>query len=137
MSTLNQLSNPPNHAPFSPSYSHICSTPISATKNLIAIAGQIGHDSATNTIPTTFLDQVSLALQNVKKCLDSAGAKKTDIISVRQYVVNIADHDYKGRVEIYSKWMDGWAPPSTLIGVQGLATKDFLYEIEVMAIVGE
>jgi enamine deaminase RidA (YjgF/YER057c/UK114 family) len=54
---------------------------------------------------------------------------------VRQYVVGIEGHDYKGRVERYRAWMEGHAPPSTLIGVAGLATKEMLYEIEVMAVV--
>ena len=54
---------------------------------------------------------------------------------VRQYIVGIEGHDYKGRVERYMAWIEGHTPPSTLIGVAGLATKEMLYEIEVMAIV--
>jgi enamine deaminase RidA (YjgF/YER057c/UK114 family) len=54
---------------------------------------------------------------------------------VRQYIVRIEEHDYKGRVERYMTWMGDHTPPSTLIGVAGLATKEMLYEIEVMAVV--
>ena len=49
--------------------------------------------------------------------------------------MGIEGHDYKGRVERYMAWMEGHTPPSTLIGVAGLATKEMLYEIEVMAVV--
>jgi enamine deaminase RidA (YjgF/YER057c/UK114 family) len=56
---------------------------------------------------------------------------------VRQYIVKIEEHDYKGRVERYMAWMEGHTPPSTMIGVAGLATREMLYEIEVMAVVTE
>lgn len=135
---LPHVFNPTTHIPFHPSYSHICSTPLLPTSKLITIAGQIGRfgdPSSGNTTPSSFLEQVSIALQNVQTCLEAAGAKKTDIVQVKQYVVDIAGHDYKGRVELYVEWMGGHKPPSTLIGVQGLATKELLYEIEVMAVV--
>jgi enamine deaminase RidA (YjgF/YER057c/UK114 family) len=80
---------------------------------------------------------VKLALLNLQICLDAAGAKKTDIVSVRQYVVNLLDQDYDARVKLYLKFMEGHTPPSTLIGVQALAARDLLYEIEVMAVVNE
>jgi enamine deaminase RidA (YjgF/YER057c/UK114 family) len=133
-STSPHVFSPENHPPFHPSYSHISTTTLHPTSKLISIAGQIGHDSTTNTIPTSFLAQVELALANVQTCLDAAGAKKTDIVSMRQYVVNALEHDYAGRVAIYEKFMDGHKPPSTLIGVEALAKKELLYEIEVMAV---
>ena len=49
--------------------------------------------------------------------------------------MKIEDHDYKSRVERYMAWMEGHAPPTTLIGVMGLAKTEMLYEIEVMAVV--
>lgn len=134
-STSPQVSNPDDHAPFHPSYSHISTVTLHPTSKLISIAGQIGHDSTTKSTPASLAEQVELALANVQKCLDAAGAKKTDIVSVRQYVVNVLEHDYAKRVELYEKFMDGHKPPSTLIGVQGLAKKEFLYEIEVTAVV--
>jgi enamine deaminase RidA (YjgF/YER057c/UK114 family) len=80
---------------------------------------------------------VELALVNLQKCLDAAGAKKTDIVSVRQYIVNLLDQDFDGRVKLYRQFMEGHTPPSTLIGVQALAARELLYEIEVMAVVNE
>jgi enamine deaminase RidA (YjgF/YER057c/UK114 family) len=129
-----QVSDPKNLPAFHPSYSQICTTTLLPTTRLITIAGQIGADAAKN-VPKGFIDQVELALSNVQTCLDTAGAKKTDIVSVRQYVVNLLEQDYAKRAELYGKFMDGHKPPSTLVGVQALATKDLLYEIEVMAVV--
>lgn len=74
------------------------------------------------------------------KCLAAVGADKTDIVQVRQYVVNLL-RDGQGqdpeRAKRYVQWMDGARPPSTLLGVQTLARKDLLYEIEVVAVVKE
>jgi enamine deaminase RidA (YjgF/YER057c/UK114 family) len=138
MSSSNlKIFSPEGHAPFRPTYSHISITTLQPTTKLISIAGQIGHDSTTDNIPSSFADQVELALRNVQKCLDAAGAKKTDIVSVRQYVVNLLEQDAVKRGEIYEKFMDGHKPPSTLLGVQALAAKDLLYEIEVMAVINE
>jgi enamine deaminase RidA (YjgF/YER057c/UK114 family) len=134
-STTPHVFSPDDLAPFHPSYSHICSTPLLPTARLVTFAGQIGLDSTTRSVPTSFREQVELALANLQKCLDAAGVKKTDIVHVKHFIVNILDRDYNDRVEPYMKFMDGYAPPSTLLGVQALATKDLLYEIEVMAVV--
>ncbi|RDW56518.1 hypothetical protein BP5796_13159 [Coleophoma crateriformis] len=133
-STGRQVFNPESLPSLHPSYSHISVTPLQPTSKLITIAGQVALDASTNTIPSSFGDQVELALANVKTCLDAAGAKITDIINVRQYIVNITEHDYATRVALYGKFMDGHKPPNTLVGVQGLAKKEFLFEIEVMAV---
>ena len=129
-----QLYNPPNHLPFAPTYSHICSVPISDASRLISFAGQVGHDSQTGKTPDTLAEQIELALKNVDKCLEASGAKKEDIVSVRQYVVNLQPVD-PARGRIYSEWIGNRKPPSTLLGVQSLAARELLYEIEVTAVV--
>lgn len=134
----NRTFNPPGHNTFAPTYSHISSISISPTSTLISIAGQVGHDSTTNTIPPTLAEQCTLAFANVDKCLAAAGAKKEDIVQVRQYVVNLLrdgeGQDIEGPRR-YAEWMGGLKPPSTRLGVQTLAHKDLLYEIEVVCVV--
>lgn len=114
--------------------------PISSTRTLITIAGQIGQDPQTDTIPSTLGEQCSLAFKNMDKCLAAVGADKTDIVHVRHYVVNLL-RDGQGqdpeRAKRYVAWMDGAKPPSTLLGVQTLAHQDLLYEIEVVAVLKE
>ncbi|KIV87997.1 hypothetical protein PV10_09176 [Exophiala mesophila] len=131
----NQTFNPPGHDTWSPTYSHISSTPISATHNLISFAGQVGGNSSTHHVPGTLGEQVALALSNVDRCMAAAGATKADIIQVRQYVVNLLPQD-PVRAKLYTEWLgDAVKPPSTLIGVQSLAAPELLYEIEVVAVV--
>lgn len=80
-------------------------------------------------------DQVELALANLKKCLDAVGATPHDIISVRQYVVDLLNSDAAVRRDKYLAFMGSARPPVTLLGVATLARKAILYEIEVMAVV--
>jgi enamine deaminase RidA (YjgF/YER057c/UK114 family) len=128
--------SPPDVAAPHKSYSHICSTTLVSGSKLLTFAGQIGVDvdSANREPAPTFRGQVELALANVTKCLAAAGATTRDIVSVRQYVVNLLPMD-PCRRELYEEWLGDHRPPSTLVGVAALAGENLLYEIEVMAIV--
>lgn len=130
-----QYSNPPDHPPFAPTYSHISRVPLSSTTTLISLAGQVGYDANSKVIPPNLPNQVTIALYNVDRCLAAAGATKEDIVQVRQYVVKLHDPFDPKRAAVYSKWIGDAKPPSTLIGVESLASKELLYEIEVMAVV--
>ena len=134
----NECFNPSGHEPNVSTYSHISRVPISTTHSLISFAGQIGRDSTTNNIPPAFIDQVTLSYANVDKCLEAVGATKADIVQVRQYIVNLqrggegVDPEYRKK---YAEWMGGVKPPSTVLGVESLAAKELLYEIEVVCVV--
>ncbi|KAF2790151.1 YjgF-like protein, partial [Melanomma pulvis-pyrius CBS 109.77] len=119
-------------------YSHISRIPISPNSTLVSFAGQIGRDSSNLNIPTTLAEQCTIAFANVDKCLEAVGAKKEDIIQVRQYIVNLL-RDGQGqdpeRAKRYAEWMGGLRPPSTVLGISALAHKDLLYEIEIICVV--
>ena len=138
MSSQNETFNPPNHPTFSPTYSHISRLPISPTSTLVSFAGQVGHDPSTSTTGATLAEQCRIAFSNVDKCLAAAGARKEDIVQVRQYVVDLL-RGGKGqdpeRAKLYVEWMGGLKPPSTLLGIDALAAKELVYEIEVIAVV--
>ena len=129
-----KILNPSNVAQPTPTYSHVLKCPISPTASLITVAGQIGVDSTTNTVPPTMGEQVECALTNLDNCLKAAGATAKDIIKVTHYIVNYDPSD-RSRIEPYFKLMGDHRPPSTLVGVATLAQKELLYEIEAMAIV--
>ncbi|KAK3045954.1 hypothetical protein LTR09_012518 [Extremus antarcticus] len=128
--------NPPQVHPPQPSYSHICITSLGNGMRLLTLAGQIGRDSETGNIPSTLAAQVEVALKNVGKCLEASNAKITDIVRVQQFVVDLLSQD-SSRAQAYLKFMGEHRPPSTLIGVNALAGKELLYEIEVTAVAKE
>lgn len=125
---------------FSPTYSHISRTALSPISTLISFAGQIGADTSNGNrnIPSSLAEQCDLAFANVDKCLAAAGARKDDIVQVRQYVVDLlrggAGQDPE-RAKRYVAWIGELRPPSTLLGVQALAAPGLLYEIEVVCVV--
>lgn len=132
--------NPEGQTTFSPTYSHISRVPISSTGTLVSIAGQIGVDATTGSIPPTLSEQCQLAFANVDRCLEAAGACKGDIVQVRQYVVDLlrgGQGQDPDRTKLYVEWMGELRPPSTLLGVQALAHRDLLYEIEIVCLVQE
>ena len=127
--------NPEGVAPPKPTYSHICTTTLTGPAKLITIAGQIGTDPAGH-VPTSYYEQVSNALSNLKSCLEAAGATTRDIVKVTHYIVKYDPKD-RERGRLYLEFMGGHKPPSTLIPVPALADEGLLYEIEAMAIVSE
>lgn len=138
MSNQIQIFDPPGLSAAAPTYSMISITPLSPTTKLISLAGQVGHESTTNQTPSSFAEQVRVALANVDKCLAAAGASKKDIITNRQYIVRLSQlskEDFKARADIVLEWWDDLKPsPDTLLGVESLAAPEYLYEIEVQAI---
>lgn len=138
--------NPEGHPPQAPTYSHISTVPLSSTTRLVSFAGQVGvpPPSASSPAPEapSFADQVRAALANVDVCLAAAGVGKKDIISNRQYVVKLASldaSDFNARADILMDWWrstegERLLPPDTLIGVDSLAGKAILFEIEITCI---
>lgn len=124
-----------------PSYKHVCVTPIRPTSRLVTLAGQTGDYKAE------WIEQVKGAYENVRKCLESAGASPRDIIHVRHYIVNNSGDEQlnqkdiveRGWAPLWIEFMDqhggGHKPPDTVLGVASLALKGLLYEVEVWAIV--
>ena len=129
-----RLINPSSVPPPRPTYSHVQTTPISPTCTLITIAGQIGVDPETRTVPSTFAEQVEIALENLRNCLTAAGAEPKDIVKIQHFVVNLDPKD-TSRAEKYLKFIGDHRPPSTLLGVAALAEPGMLYEVEAMAVV--
>lgn len=134
MSAQNQTFNPTNLPPWAPTYAQISRVPISSTTDLISFAGQPGGNPTTKSIPSSLGEQVSAALANVDVCLQAVGATKQDIVQVRQYVVNLLPQD-SARAKVYAEWIGEAKPPSTLVGVSGLADQRMLFEIEVICVV--
>ena len=133
--------NPKDH-PISPaSYRHVSEVPLSTTTKLVSFAGQVGMTDTSNPSPSLG-DQVRIALGNVDICLASACVTKSDIISVRQYLVkftSMSTEDQDARSDAYKKWWDGTEgdnppPPLTLIGVDSLYKEECLFEIEITCV---
>lgn len=104
---------------------------------LVFFAGQVGMNDPSNSSPSLG-DQVWIALENVDICLEAAGVTKSDIISVRQYLVKSTSMstDYQNaRSEPCKQWWeetegDNAPPPLT----DSLYREECLCEVEVKCV---
>jgi enamine deaminase RidA (YjgF/YER057c/UK114 family) len=80
--------------------------------------------------------QAAQALANLKLVLNEAGAKPSDVVRMRTYLVNHTPDDLKAIGRLLVDFYEGAEPAAnTVVGVARLAMPEFLCEIEVTAAV--
>lgn len=101
----------------------------------VYISGQVGWDNKENIISKNDLaKQTDKAFENLKCAVESADGTMSDFVSLRIYI----KHDYMNKTKPVSenlkKYFPTDPPVTTWIGVQSLADKDFLIEIDGIAV---
>lgn len=109
-----------------PTYSHLTTT--TGPSRIIFTAGQVGAD-ANGVVPASADAQIALALENLSRCLEAAGATVRDIVKLTYYIVN---YDPKKRLQTphLLKFLKGHRPAATLVPVPALALPEYLFEVE-------
>jgi 2-iminobutanoate/2-iminopropanoate deaminase len=105
-------------------------------KTTVYVSGQVGWNAIQQiTDPADLGVQTRQALENIEVAVAAAGGRRTDIVSLRLYIVG--DHIHNAlsvREALLSFFPAENLPTSTWIGVSALASKDFLIEIEAVAV---
>jgi 2-iminobutanoate/2-iminopropanoate deaminase len=126
---MNTLSNPDTvHKPLG-KYHHTVKVPDNS--EWLAIAGQVGMDGE-GKIAGGIREQSEQAFRNIVACLESNGMGKEDLVKLTVYLTDarfIGDY----RTARSAVLGDEIQPASTLVIVSGLATPDFLVEVEAWA----
>jgi enamine deaminase RidA (YjgF/YER057c/UK114 family) len=120
-----------------PAYSQGVSVP--ATARFVHVGGQNGIDAAGRIVGKGDIAvQTSQALGNLSSVLAAGGAKPDDLVSLSVYLLE--DADLRVAFGVWAKfWGARGRPPMVkLLRVVGLASPDFLIEIEGWAaIIGD
>ena len=105
-------------------------------KTTVYISGQVGWNASQQiTDPADLGAQTRQALENIEVAVAAAGGSRTDIVSMRLYIVGDHIHNARSvREALLAFFPAENLPTSTWIGVSALASKDFLIEIEAVAV---
>ena len=127
---MNKFLNPESvAAPIVPSYTHTVEVPPGA--RWLAISGQLGIDSKGKLLEGAGKQAVQ-AFRNVVACLEANAMDKQDLVKINIYLTDSRFiPDYRAaREEVLG---DDTKPAATLVIVDGLASPDFLVEVEAWA----
>jgi 2-iminobutanoate/2-iminopropanoate deaminase len=96
-------------------------------KRWLVLSGQIGM-RPDGTLPDDPIEQIRMALENVRKNLEAAGMGIQDLVKVTFYLVG--EIDTAKRREVMAEWLGGHTPCSTLLYVAALATPTLKVEVD-------
>jgi len=113
---------------FSPSLS------VSGGVRQIFVSGQVSKDISGKVVGKGDMHaQIQQVGENVRMCLEAAGATLADLVKTTTYVTDI-DEFFK-HVDIRHRYFGPGLPTSTTIEVRRLAHPDYMVEIDGLAIV--
>jgi enamine deaminase RidA (YjgF/YER057c/UK114 family) len=108
---------------------------VASGKRMVFVAGQVAVDPQGKVVGRGDLGaQAKQAFRNVVSALKSAGAGPSDVAKITWYVVNYSETVRPTIVAARGEVFGEHTPASTLIGVQALASPDYLIEVEAIAV---
>jgi enamine deaminase RidA (YjgF/YER057c/UK114 family) len=120
--------NPIDIAPPLAAYVH--QIEISGHERLLVISGQVGQNG-DGFVPEDPIEQLTLALENLKRNLAAAHMVLEDLVKLNFYLVG--EIDTAKRRDILAAFLGEHRPCMTLIYVAGLAGPKYRVEVEAWA----
>ena len=101
--------------------------------NTLYIAGQVAQDVAGNLVGRGDMEaQARQAFTNLKNILEEAGGKLTHIVKMTTILTRFDTIETYRAVR--NQFFAEPFPPNTLLVIDSLASKDFLIEVEAIAV---
>ena len=109
---------------------------VTAGKKTLYVSGQTAWDAERNLIGGSDLRaQARQAFQNLASVVEAAGGTRSDIVSIRIYIVNYKPENAEAVGSAYRDvFTPEVAPATTWVGVAALADPGFLIEVEAVAV---
>jgi enamine deaminase RidA (YjgF/YER057c/UK114 family) len=89
------------------------------------------HREEEFDLPRTMREQAALAMENLKKTLEAAGCRMSDLVAATRYLTDVGEQDDLNRV--WAEYLEGHLPTTTTVEVSRLATHPSC-KIEISAI---
>jgi enamine deaminase RidA (YjgF/YER057c/UK114 family) len=117
-----------------PGYTHVV---VVSPGKLAYISGQVSLNADGEVVGEGDLrTQATQVYANLKIALAAVGANFSDVVKLNTYVVNLQPEHAAILREVRQTQIPQAPPPaSTLVGVTGLARKEFMIEVEAVAVV--
>ena len=114
-----------------PAYTQVVS--VSGTGRLIFVAGQLARDSGGTLVGKDDMRaQIEQVGENIKICLEAAGASLADIVKTNTFVTDYAEFSKHGDMRM--RYFGPATPTSTTVEIRRLADPDAMIEIEAIAV---
>jgi enamine deaminase RidA (YjgF/YER057c/UK114 family) len=126
---MKESRNPQDVHPPLAVYSH--QIEITGPMRWLVLAGQVGR-AVDGDIPEDPLEQLALAMDNVRRNLRAAGMDLVDVVKLTVYVVG--DVDIERLRESMASLLEDHRPCMTLLYVAGLANPAFRFELDAWAV---
>jgi enamine deaminase RidA (YjgF/YER057c/UK114 family) len=101
----------------------------------VLVSGTTAARGDDAPIPADAGEQAKLALETIAQALEQAGARPTDVVRTRMFVVDVAVNG-DAVLAAHGELLRDVRPASSILGVAALIDPRLLVEIEVEAIVG-
>lgn len=103
----------------------------------VFLSGQVGWDEREQIVgPNDLRAQTWQALQNVETAMKAAGGNLADVVSLRIYIIEQMLSESRHVKDALKAFFPAeGAPATTWIGVQALANRGFLIEIEAIGMI--
>ncbi|HUC12502.1 MAG TPA: RidA family protein [Stellaceae bacterium] len=115
-----------------PAYTQVVT--ISGTGKMIFVAGQLARDAQGNLVGKGDMRaQIQQVGENIRTCLEAAGATLADIVKTNTYVTDYVEFSKHGDMRM--RYFGPATPTSTTVEISRLADPDAMIEIEAIAAV--
>lgn len=100
------------------------------------MSGQVGMDGNRNLVSEDIEGQTRQAFDNIETICHAVDRRLNDVVKVTAYIVDPHSR-FTGYNESYQKRFENPYPCHTVLGVEQLATPEYLVEVEAELPVGE